>query len=253
MRHHPLITTLSMLLLGQFASTQNSSEKTRDPAKAAEHVMDMHVAFTQLVPSGMSIEAKEVSRTGSGKDLVVQYHIFVRGVPPDTRFQSVTWPISRDEPSPVIGGVSVGKNGILMCADDCGDPKKPDDPIEFTTMPAKGEPARMAFATPNFTIGVVMVPDPIEANDRGCTLSAVRLTPKFELAFVSGSGYPANSKVHYRVSGNKTADSVGKSDETGTIRFSLIPHPGQDSKGTIRIKVMESKCSPEIAYEWGIA
>ena len=101
-------------------------------------------------------------------------------------------------------------------------------------MPAKGEPARMAFATPKFTIGVVMVPDPIEANGRGCTLSAVRLTPKFELAFVSGSGYPANSKVHYRISGNKTTDSVGKSDETGTIRFSLIPYPGQESKGTMK-------------------
>jgi hypothetical protein len=90
-----------------------------------------------------------------------------------------------------------------------------------------------------------MVPDPIEAN------GAVRLTPKLELAFVSGSGYPANSKVHYRISGNKTTDSVGKSNETGTICFSLIPYPGQDSKGTIRIKVMESRCSPEIAYDWG--
>jgi predicted RNA-binding protein with TRAM domain len=56
--------------------------------------MDMHVAFRQLVPAGMSIEAKEVSRTGSGKDLVVQYRIFVQGVPPDTRFQSVTRPIT---------------------------------------------------------------------------------------------------------------------------------------------------------------
>jgi hypothetical protein len=83
-----------------------------------------------------------------------------------------------------------------MCAgkgpDDCGDPNKPDDP--FTTMPAKGEPARMAFATPKFTIGVVIVPDPIEANDRGCTLSAVRRTPRFELAFVSGSGIPQTAK-----------------------------------------------------------
>jgi hypothetical protein len=72
MRHYPLITTLSMPLLGQFASPQNPPEKTRAPAKLSEHVMDMHVASTQLVPSGMSIEAKEASRTGSGKDLVVQ-------------------------------------------------------------------------------------------------------------------------------------------------------------------------------------
>jgi hypothetical protein len=87
-----------MLLLGLFASSQNPPEKTRDPAKLAEHVMDMHVAFTQLVPAGISIEAKEVSRTGSGKDLVVQYRVFVQGVSPDTRFQSVTWPTPRKNP-----------------------------------------------------------------------------------------------------------------------------------------------------------
>ena len=103
MRHYTLITALSMLLLGRFASSQNPPEKTRDPARLAEHVMDMHVAFTQLVPAGMSIEAKELSRTGSGKDLVVQYHIFIQGVPPDTRFQSVTRPITQEEPSPIMG------------------------------------------------------------------------------------------------------------------------------------------------------
>jgi predicted RNA-binding protein with TRAM domain len=92
-----------MLLLGQFASSQNPPEKTLDPPNLAEHVMDMHVAFTQPVPAGISIEAKEVSRTGSGKDLVVQYQIFVQGVSPDTRFQSVTWPTTQEEPSPIMG------------------------------------------------------------------------------------------------------------------------------------------------------
>jgi hypothetical protein len=92
MRDCTLITTLSMLLLGQFASSQNAPEKTRDPAKLAE-----------LVPSGISIQAQEVSGTGSGKDLIVQYHIFVQGVPPDTRFQSVTRPITEEEPSPILG------------------------------------------------------------------------------------------------------------------------------------------------------
>src|SRR5437660_6202932 len=88
----------------------------------------------------------------------------------------------------------------------CGDRKKPDDPIEFISMPRKGEPTRLAFIAPKVRIGTVIVPDPIEAKDKGCTLSAIRLTPKFELAFLSGSGYPPNTDVHYIVSSEEVAN-----------------------------------------------
>jgi hypothetical protein len=95
------------------------------------------------------------------------------------------------------------------------------------------------------------VPDPIVANDNGCTLSAVRLTPKFELAFLSGSGYPPNTDVHYRVLSETSSDVLVKSDSNGSIRFSVIPNPGKKSKGTVTVKIAEAKCSPEVSYEWG--
>ena len=157
--------------------------------------------------------------------------------------------------SAALAGISIGKDGILMCAgrtpDQCGDAKKPDDPIEFITMSRKGEPTRLAFISPTAKIGTVIVPDPIAANDNGCTLSAVRLTPKFELAFLSGSGYPPNSDVHYRVLSETSSDFAIKSDSSGTIRVSVIPNPGKKSKGTVTVKIAEAKCSPEVSYEWG--
>ena len=52
-----------------------------------------------------------------------------------------------------------------MCAgrtpEQCGDPKKPDDPIEFIITPKKGEPTRLAFIAQNFKIGTVIVADPM--------------------------------------------------------------------------------------------
>jgi len=209
-----------------------------------------------MVPAGTSIDAKEVSRKGeSGKDLVVQYHIFVKGIPPNTLFQYMDWPVNADKPSPRLEGISVGKNGILMCAgrapEQCGDSKKPDDPIEFTAIPRKGEPTRLAFVSESIKIGTVIVPDPIEAKDKGCTLSAVRLTPKFDLAFLSGKGYPPNTDVHYSVSSEITSNLVIKSDGSGTIRVSVIPYGGQKTKGTVTVKVVEAVCSPELSYEWG--
>jgi hypothetical protein len=79
--------------------------------------MSVEVGFEQMVPPGMSIESKEVFRKGTpGKDLVVQYHIFVKGVPPNTVFKAFNWPPSAEKPSVILEGISVGKDGVLMCA-----------------------------------------------------------------------------------------------------------------------------------------
>ena len=230
--------------------------KQNDLAELVQRLMDVEVGFSQMIPPGMSIEAKEISREGkSGGNLVVQYHIFVKGTPSDTLFQEMEWPVTADKPAVALGGISIGKDGILICAgrtpEQCGDAKKPDDPIEFITMPRKGEPTRLAFVASTFKIGTVIVPDPVEAQDKGCSLSAVRLTQKFELAFLSGSGYPPSTDVHYRVSsGEMTSDLAIKSDSTGAIRVSVL-HPSKKSKDTVKVKITEAKCSPEVSYEWG--
>jgi hypothetical protein len=218
--------------------------------------MDIEVGFEKMLPAGMSIEAKEVSRRGkSGKDLVVQYRIFVTGVPANTLFKYIDWPVSDERPTARLEGISIGKDGILMCAgrtdEQCGDANKPDDPIEFTIMPLKGEPTRIAFISPDVKIGTVIVADPIEASDKGCTLNAKRMTRAFELAFLSGSGYPPNSDIHYKVSSEMTSELVVKSDNSGTIRVSVIPFPGNKKEGTARVRIAEPKCAPEVSWNWG--
>jgi hypothetical protein len=250
-----MVLSMLFLLLLEFGSSQDSVSKQNDTAQYVQRLMDIEVGFLQMVPSGMSIEAKEISRKGtSGKDLVVQYHIFVKGAAPDILFSWIQWPISAEKPSTALAGISVGKDGILMCAgrapEQCGDPKKPDDPIEFIATPRKGEPTRLAFIAPKVKIGIVIVPDPIEAYDKGCTLSSVRLTPNFELAFVSGFGYPPNTDMHYRVSSEVNNDYVIKSDASGTIRVSVISYRGKKSNGIATVKITEPKCSPEVSYEW---
>jgi hypothetical protein len=75
------LLTLSLFLLSGFAYAQNSAPTKEDVAKYVQHMMDVQVLFEQSPPTGMSIEAREISRTGkSGDDLVVRYQIFVKGV-----------------------------------------------------------------------------------------------------------------------------------------------------------------------------
>src|SRR5438128_11135825 len=95
MRCFTPVIALSMLCLAQSAQTQNPEVKPNDPSQYVQRLMDIEVGFMEMVPSGMAIEAKEVSRNGkSGKGLVVQYHIFVRGAPPDALFQWIQWPVT---------------------------------------------------------------------------------------------------------------------------------------------------------------
>jgi hypothetical protein len=220
------------------------------------HLMDTHVGVERMIPPGWSITAKGVS-AGRGPDgkQVVQFHIFVKGGPAGALFEQKVLPVGEETPTSVMQGISAGKDGILMCAGrvglQCGDPNNPDDPIEFTVSPEKGEPFRFLFESGGGTIGIVVVPDPVSDRNKGCTLSAVRLTPGFILALITGTGFPPNVDIHYTTPGS-TGDQVIRSNDIGVIRFSLLPHPdhpGQTS-GTMKLKVTEIQCSPVISYDW---
>lgn len=248
-------TLITFLVIGS-VNSQTTPAPQNDIGQRVQHLMNVEVGFEEMVPPGTSIHAKEVSRRGkSGKDLIVQYHIFVAGVAPDTLFNYIDWPVNAENPSVRLEGISVGKDGVLICAgrtaEECGDPKNPDDPIEFTSIPLKGEPSRLAFISSNVKIGIVIVPDPVEATDNGCALTAKRLTRPFDLAFISGTGYPPNADIHYKVSSEMVGVFIVKSNGSGAIRVSVIPFPGKKKEGIATVKIMESKCSPEISWEWG--
>ena len=257
----PRFLNLALLLLAYVPAICGQSAPAVDQNalnQQVQQMMSVEVAFEQMLPPGTSIEAKEIYRERQpGKGLIVKYHIFIKGVPPDTLFQQLSWPVNADKPTAALPGISVGKDGLLICAGrregQCGEPSNPDDPIDFVINPLRGEPSRFAFVSeqkPDLRIGTVLTPDPVQATDKGCTLSVVRLTPQFELGFFEGSGYPPNTDVHYRFSTDQSIERTIKSDAKGVIRIGLLP-PSKNP-GTARFKIMEPTCSPEVSYEWGV-
>jgi hypothetical protein len=146
-------------------------------------------------------------------------------------------------------------DGILMCAgrlaEQCGDNNNQDDPMEFTKSPLKEEPSRVAFVAPNVKIGMVIVPDSISARDESSPLSAGRLSPMFEPAYIFGTGHASNADAHYRRSAETTHDHVVKSDGRERVRGSMIANIGSKRAGRMNVKVGEASCSPEVSSEWG--
>lgn len=220
--------------------------------------MDLQVAFMAPPPPGISVEIKEVARQGaSGRDLVVQYHIYLNGAPPEKLYTESQLAVGADEATPELDGISVGKKGLLICAGrnalQCGDAQRPDDPIEFTAQPLKGEPFRIAFVSGDTKtkIGVMIVPDPVEAHNKGCTLNAVRMNRNFQLAFIYGEGYAPNTDIHYRFSAETQSDNVIRSDAKGAIRLSVLATANGKKAGQAKFEVLETSCSPKLSYEWG--
>lgn len=144
----------------------------------------------------------------------------------------------------------------MICAartpEQCGDPSKKDDPIDFGFNPTKGEPYRLALVSGEHRAAIVIVPDPIVAKDKDCTLSVERLLPGFELAYFSGSGFPPNNEATF------DSESYGerrpiktRSDNEGHIQFAVLPGVSGHQKGTTKVKGTGMKCSPSLQFDWG--
>jgi hypothetical protein len=201
---------------------------------------------------GAFVQAREVEREGT----VVKYALQVIGLPTDEVYTVMSWPVGQAQPSPLMEGVSIGKNGTVMCAgrmpEQCGDASKKDDPVDFAFNPAKGEPYRIALIAAEYRVTVVIVPDPITATDKGCTLSVERLMPKFELAYVTGSGFPPNTEASFDSESHGERRQIKeKVDSEGNLDFAMLPFVSGHKNGTTTIKGVGMKCSPAVKFDWG--
>ena len=245
--------TLALILLCHTTLLHGQTDVEAKAAAASQSLVKKHVAWeTKLTSPGASISAKEVGRQGSS----VQYYLYVSGLPPDKLYTVMTWPVGEPNPSTMMEGASLGKDGIVICAgrtpQQCGDPSTKDDPIGFAFNPAKGEPCRLALVAQNDRAAIVIVPDPIVARNKGCTLSAERLLPRFELAYFTGSGFPANTEVSFDGESYGEKHSVKtKTDSEGKLQFAIMPAVTGHDKGTTVVKTAGVNCSLSVKFDWG--
>jgi hypothetical protein len=145
---------------------------------------------------------------------------------------------------------------MVICAartpEQCGDPSKKDDPIDFGFNPTKGEPYRLALVSGEHRAAIVIVPDPIVAQDKDCTLSVERLLPGFELAYFSGSGFPPNNEATFDSESYSERHPIrAKADNEGHIQFAIMSGVTGHQKGTTTVKGIGMKCSPSLQFDWG--
>jgi hypothetical protein len=219
--------------------------------------LDLAWMQNRVSTPGTSAELREISRNNENAKLVVRYQMIVHGAPTDKLYQYLNWPINAREPVLTMNGLSISKNGVVVCAgrtpEQCsGD--KPDDPVDFVMAPAKGELYRLALVSPDEDVKVTafVVPDPIVGKNKGCSVEVVRLMAKFELVMLKGSGFGPNEEVSFwSESYGETHEGKPKADSDGKFDVALLPFVKGKTGGEMKMLVKGTACSPSVSFRYG--
>jgi len=253
----PGYLAFAVLALGSISDrtcAQDDSIEAR-AKQMSDNLIRQHEAWRTMSSPGASVQAKAAGREGN----IFFYNFYVTGLPTDQLYTVVAWPVTSEKPFVQMEGVSLGKDGLVSCTGrqegECEDPDSSNDHpgmVDFAMKPVKGEPYRFALINGDSKASIIIVPDPITAKDKGCTLDVVRLSPNFELAFVTGTGYPPNSEISFNTDSYSEKHPVKtKSDTEGKIHFAMMPFVAGHPRGTTRVSAAGPACSPSLKFDWG--
>jgi hypothetical protein len=249
-----ILTALALAICSGDSRTQDNTDA--QAAQLAQSLVKKHEAWSTKIPTpGASIQAMESARAGG----VVSYNLYVSGLPTDKLYTVVEWPVTQTGPVTGMKGVSLGKDGLVSCTGqlpgECNDPDPSPDAhgtVDFTFQPVDGEPFRIAIVNGDSKAAIVIVPNRIVSQNKGCTLEVVRLTPRFELAYFTGSGYPPNAEIIFNSESFGEKHTVKTTaDSEGAIRFAMLPFVAGHSSGTTSIATAGLTCAPSMRFKWG--
>jgi hypothetical protein len=227
------------------------------PKEKLQGVADTSMRWESMTTPGIQAQIQESSRSKEEGRLIVRYRITAKGVSRNQVFTMIQWPISAAQPEAVFGGITFDTKGLAVCdgtEGHCGDPATPNDPIDFTFMPAKGEIYRIALISDDkkIKIAVSVVPDPLVGTSGPCSVEAVRFTPRFESVVIRGRGFQPSEKVRWN---SASADEKILNDVfanvNGEFTSVVIPAVKGKSGGDFKLKIEAKGCSPEIGFHWG--
>jgi len=206
--------------------------------------------------SGASLAFYEGPRQKSAQGTILTYNLIGKGFPAEVAYTLWQWKPD-NEPKAVMQGVSFDKRGVLVCSGRQGFCKGdgPDDPINIKTTAVLGEPKRMAVVSPDGKIAsfAEAIPFPIEASDKNCKLSVVRMDALAETVVARGSGFTPNESLTVTTQSNdEGATTKNNAGPEGDWTSVIIGAPKGQSKGKTSISVTGQSCKVAVSFAWGV-
>jgi len=223
--------------------------------QAAAGFVRMHEAWGPGISTlNTSIALKEASRSGG----LIRYRIYAQGLPSQSKYVLMNWPVTQLKPIEVTRGVMLDKTGLAYCAGtqaSCGTPSNPQGPVEIVVTPVPGEPLRAGLVSmddPRIRALVKIVPIPNQTENRGCSLSSVLLTPQGALVIVEGRGFEPGRQITIEsASGDERLTSTARAGEDGRYVYPILPFRKGLQSGTTAVQFKTPECTPSLTFEWG--
>lgn len=179
------------------------------------------------------------------------YDFYLTGAPADQTYIIDQWPLGKAAPEAVMPAY-ISKNGRLcMKATGCDKPSGPYVMLALLSFPGLPHRIGIVSADRKHKAVVLVVPDPIIAEDKGCSVEVIRAREDFSLAVLRGKGFQPHDEIKYtsdsegeEIKGTLTADWLGE--------FSIGFGPGVKgkSKGNDRLSFEAPGCAPTVSYHW---
>jgi hypothetical protein len=239
---------------GQQPRQPSDEEVMAQAAKTAQATTNWDKASSP----GMKAEVSLLKKTDLDGRSMAEYHVKVTGAPHNQPYTLMGWPVTVPDAFTMMDGLAVAQDGTVGCPPDstasCAQKFKGAE-LRLIYQATKGEIFRHALisADQKSRIFFSIVPDPILASDKACSLEAVRLSPGFELVLVRGRGFPAGEDIRFHEqSYQEVHDLPVKTDAQGEFQAWLTPTVKGRIAGTADITVTGKTCAPTISFNWGL-
>ncbi len=180
------------------------------------------------------------------------YDFYLAGAPADQVYTIFQWPLSKAGPETVMPAYVSDNGRLCMHAIGCHDNAGPYVMLAFLAFP--GLPHRIGIASEDkkFKAAITIIPKPIVAEDKGCSVEVIRAREDFSLAVLRGKGFQPNDQINYasNSAGEKMKGSF-RANEHGQFVMGFGPGVKGKQKGTDNIEFKTAGCAPSVSYHWG--
>jgi len=206
--------------------------------------------------TGVELGLHEGPRQRTSKGTILWYKVIGKGLPEGIVYTLWRW-IPDKSPEPLIKGVSFDKHGVLVCSGKPGycSGDGPDDPINIKTTAVPGEMKRIAVVSEDGKIVAFAdaVPFPIEASDKGCKLSVVRMSALAHTSIARAIGLKPNQALtvttRYGDEGTTTKPHAGPN---GTWQEIVAAQGTKQPSGKALISVSDGTCKVSVTFDYGL-
>jgi hypothetical protein len=180
------------------------------------------------------------------------YDFYLTGAPADQVYTIFQWPLGKAAPETVMPAYISDNGRLCMHAIGCHDTSGPYVMLAFLSFP--GLPHRIGIASEDkkYKAAITVIPNPIVAEDKGCSVAVIRAREDFSLAVLRGKGFQPNDQINYasNSAGEKMKGSF-RANEHGEFVMGFGPGVKGKLKGTDKIDFKAPGCAPSVSYDWG--